>query len=249
MDCVNGFNESEHGLIEVACSVQGGFVWINLSPAQSLTEWLSPIAQNLVDWRLGELRIGHEIGYSVEANWKLIFQNYNECYHCPIVHPLLNQLTPYRGSTNDLEEGPILGGPMGLGDESQTMSMDGRSVAPVISGLSPEQARCIYYFTILPTMFLSLHPDFVLVHRLERQGNHRTNVICQFLFEPEAINTPGFDPKRAVEFWDLTNRQDWEVCELAQAGMTDPGYIPGPYSNLESVIAAFDRHYLELMAS
>jgi Rieske 2Fe-2S family protein len=70
-------------------------------------------------------------------------------------------------------------------------------------------------------------------------------VICQFLFHPESISQTGFDPGQAIEFWDMTNRQDWEVCELVQRGMSDPAYVPGPYSNLESVVAAFDRHYLD----
>ncbi len=52
------------------------------------------------------------MAYEVDANWKLFFHNFSECYHCPTVHPLLNKLTPFRNSENDLDEGPVLGGPM-----------------------------------------------------------------------------------------------------------------------------------------
>ena len=96
-------------------------------------------------------------------------------------------------------------------------------------------------------MFLSTHPDYVLIHRLERLAVDKTRVVCQFLFHPTVANHSNFDPSNAVEFWDMTNRQDWKVCELAQAGMEDSGYQPGPYSNLESVLAAFDRHYYHQM--
>lgn len=247
MEGVPDFQTEEHGLLEVACQIGGGFIWINFAPTQNLNQWLNPIVGHLADWSVSELKIAHEISYKVSANWKLIFQNYSECYHCPIVHPMLNRLTPYRGSSNDFETGPILGGPMSLADDSQTMSNNGKFAAQPIDGLSPEQSRSVYYFTIFPTMFLSLHPDYVLIHRLERIDVGRTKVVCQFLFRPESINENGFDPSQAIEFWDLTNRQDWEVCELAQSGMSDPGYVPGPYSNLESVVAAFDRHYLAAM--
>lgn len=248
MENVPEFQRSEHGLIEVDCQTKGGFLWINLATNPASTQWLDPLADRMADWRVEELRIGAEIEYEVNANWKLIFQNYSECYHCPIVHPMLNRLTPYRGSSNDLDQGAILGGPMNLAEDSQTMSTDGKLVAPVIQGLSSNQSRSVHYFTVFPTLFLSLHPDYVLIHLLQRIDVGKTRVSCQFLFEPESINTNGFDPNPAVEFWDLTNRQDWEVCELAQSGMSQPGYVPGPYSNLESVLAAFDRHYLDLMA-
>lgn len=247
MDDVPQFQATEHGLVEIACQTKGGFAWINLEPQQSLDPWLAPIADRFVDWRTDELRIAHEIKYVVHANWKLIFQNYSECYHCPIVHPMLNRLTPYRDSSNDVAVGPILGGPMNLADDCQTMSNNGQLAGQPIAGLNPEQLRSIHYFTIFPTMFLSLHPDYVLIHRLARSGVGTTNVVCQFLFHPDSIRSDGFDPHSAIEFWDLTNRQDWEVCELAQAGMSDPGYVPGPYSNLESVVAAFDSHYLASM--
>jgi len=247
MEEVSEFEAAEHGLIEIACQTSGGFIWINFAPQQGLDQWLDPIADRLADWRVGDLQIAHGINYAVDANWKLIFQNYSECYHCPIVHPMLNRLTPYRGSSNDWDSGPILGGPMSLAKDSQTMSTDGKFAAPLIRGLSSEQSRSVYYFTIFPTMFLSLHPDYVLIHRLERSDVAKTKVICQFLFESESIQEEKFDPSQAIEFWDLTNRQDWNVCELAQAGMSQPGYVPGPYSNLESVVAAFDRHYLETM--
>ena len=93
-------------------------------------------------------------------------------------------------------------------------------------------------------MFLSLHPDYVLIHRIERIDKGNSKVICQFLFPPNTSKQQEFTPDQAFEFWDLTNRQDWEVCELAQKGMSDPTYLPGPYSPLESVVAAFDRNYL-----
>ena len=207
-----------------------------------LSEFLAPIANQFRDWSLSDLRPVETLNYEVFANWKLIFQNYNECYHCPVVHPVLNQLTPFRNADNVVESGPILGGPMKLAGDCETMSTDGKYVGSCLPNLTKAQQMSVNYFTVFPTMFLSTHPDYVLVHQLERIDVGSTRIRCDLLMHPDAIER-GADPTRAVEFWDMTNKQDWEVCELAQTGMEDPGYIPGPYSNLESVLAAFDKHY------
>ena len=243
MDGVEDFDPADFGLIEVPTAYYGGFVWICFSPQQSLTDFLAPLASNFADWELERLRIAAEIRYEVRANWKLIFQNYNECYHCPMVHPTLNRLTPYKDASNDLESGAILGGPMRLAEGTQTMSQGGNLAGRILPELDATQARSVYYYTIFPSLFFSPHPDYVLIHRIERLGIGRTRVTCQWLFDPDVISRPGFNADSAIQFWDMTNRQDWKVCELAQTGMGDAGYTPGPYSNLESVVAAFDRHY------
>ena len=247
MDDVPNFSKEDFSLEKVPCEVYGGFVWVNLQPEKSVAEFLMPIQAQFDEYQLKDLEVVAELNYEVRANWKLIFQNYNECYHCPTVHPALNRLTPYTDSSNLLESGPILGGPMKLADDCETMSTDGLAVANPFPRLNDDQKRCVNYFTIFPTIFLSTHPDYVLIHRLERLGVEETRVTCEFLVDPNEAEREDFDASRAVEFWDMTNRQDWHVCELAQSGMQDPCYIPGPYSNLESVLAAFDRNYFEAM--
>lgn len=243
MEDVPQFQSDEYGLEQIACETYGGYLWVNFRPTNSICEFLQPIESQFHDWSLDDLVVAAELNYEVRANWKLIFQNYNECYHCPIVHPVLNRLTPYQDASNLLDSGPILGGPMKLAEDCQTMSTDGQAIAAPLPRLDEQQQQCVNYFTVFPTMFLSTHPDYVLIHRLERVSVDMTKVICQFLVDPTAATEPGFDPTRAIEFWDTTNSQDWEVCQLAQKGMQDPAYTPGPYSNLESVLAAFDQHY------
>ena len=56
-----------------------------------------------------------------------------------------------------------------------------------------------------------------------------------------------FDPSGAIDFWNLTNTQDWQVSELSQQGISAKAYQPGPYSELESMIAAWDREYLKVL--
>ena len=110
-----------------------------------------------------------------------------------------------------------------------------------------EDLQRAYYYLLFPTLLVSLQPDFVLMHYLQRVAPDQTRIVCQWLYHPEAIATEGFDPKPTVDLWDEINRQDWRVSELTQAGVASSAYRPGPYSALESMPAAFDRYYLKAM--
>jgi Rieske 2Fe-2S family protein len=163
------------------------------------------------------------------------------------VHPLLNKLTPFRNSENDLEEGPVLGGPMWMTNPEGSMSIGGARCAAPFETLSAEERARVYYYTVFATAFISFHPDYVLVHRALPLAIDRTRIVCDWYFHPDAIAKPGFDPSPAIEFWDLTNRQDWTLCENTQRGVASRAWTPGPYSELESQLAAFDRQYLRTM--
>jgi Rieske 2Fe-2S family protein len=148
---------------------------------------------------------------------------------------------------NDLEEGPFLGGPMRMALEGGSMTMSGQRCAAPLGDVCGEDLNRVYYYVLFPNFLLSLHPDYVLIHRLERLAVDKTRIICEWLFHPGAMAQPGFDPAGAIEFWNMTNLQDWHVCELSQKGVSSRAYAPGPYAELESMIAAFDRQYLRVM--
>ena len=248
MSDVEGFEPGEHGLLPVALADWQGFLFLNLaSDPVPFVEALPGLQGKFAAWRLPELRSVHQKVYEVEANWKLFFHNYSECYHCPKVHPHLNKLTPFRNTENDLDEGPVLGGPMWMSNPDGSMTMHGGRCALPFSGLSPEELGRVYYYTVFPTAFLSLHPDYVMIHRALSLGRAQTRLTCDWYFHPEAIAAPGFDPQPAIDFWDLTNRQDWELCANAHKGVASDAWRPGPYSELESQLAAFDRQYLRAL--
>ncbi len=243
---VEGFDRGEHSLIPVATAVWEGFVFINLAPNPvPFEQAFASILTQFSAWQIARLVVARQVTYEVAGNWKLLFQNYSECYHCPTIHPALNQLTPYLGADNDHESGEILGGPMQIQQTEGSMTESGHLCGPaLVSGAERER---VYYYTIFPNMFLSLHPDYVMVHRLDPVAIDRTRVICEFLFDP-TWEQAGGKPDEAVTFWDRVNREDWEVCEIAQQGVRSRGYVPGLYSELESTTAAFDRAYLEALA-
>lgn len=247
MEEVEDFRLEDYPLHEVPTGTWEGLVFVNLAAdAEPFDVVFAPLAGKFSRWGLAGLRSVHRTVYDVEANWKLLFQNYSECYHCPAAHPVLNRLTPYRQSWNDLDEGPFLGGPMKMARRG-SMTMSGLACAPPLSGLHDEDLDLVYYYTIFPNLFLSLHPDYVLVHRSEALGPKLTRVTCDWYFDPAAADDPEFDAGGAVEFWDTTNRQDWRLCSEAQLGIGSRAYTPGPYAELESQLAAFDREYLRAL--
>jgi Rieske 2Fe-2S family protein len=179
----------------------------------------------------------------------MLFQNYSECYHCPVIHPQLDVLSPSDSGRNDFLEGPVLGGYSDLRPIVQSLTTTGTSVRPLLGSVDGADARRAYFYTIFPSLLLSLHPDFVMIHTLRPLAPDRTQIDCSWLFDPTTMEQPEFDPSDAVEFWDLTNRQDWHINELTQAGVSSRAYEPGPYANAEGLLHAFDRYYLAAMGA
>jgi Rieske 2Fe-2S family protein len=188
-----------------------------------------------------DLRLVRRITYDVRANWKLIVLNYNECLHCPTLHPTLNKLHHYLGADNVAPHTCYVGGAMGFKDGVETMSMDGRRRRAYLPGLSDADRARVSYYAIYPNFLLSLHPDYMMTHTLWPRAHDRTEIVCEFHFHPDEIATSGFEANDAIEFWDLTNREDWWVAEQSQAGISSRAYQPGPYSEREALLWAFDE--------
>lgn len=246
---LEGFSRADWPLRPVAVGLWEGFVFLNLAPQpEPFERYMAPIWTRFARFGTAGLKLGRSIEYTVKANWKLIVQNYSECYHCALVHPELTRLTPPVAGGNDLTEGPFLGGYMDLNNPGGSMTMSGRVCGLPVSGDIPEEDHGrVYYYSVMPNMLLSLHPDYVMYHILWPRSVNETSITCAWLFHPDTLANPSFDIDDGVKFWDLTNRQDWHVCELSQQGIESRGYRPGPYSHRESIPAAFDRYYLDVM--
>jgi Rieske 2Fe-2S family protein len=181
----------------------------------------------------------------VKANWKLIILNYNECLHCPLLHPILNGITDYLSGMNDSPQPTYIGGSMEFRNGARTMSLDGRKRRDTLPGLNQVQSAQVLYYAIYPNLLLSLHPDYVMAHTLWPESVNRTRVVCEWYFHPKEMAKPDFDARDAVEFWDITNREDWAISELAQLGVSSRAYEPGPYSPREGLPSAFDQWILQ----
>jgi glycine betaine catabolism A len=254
MDQVPGFDKGDYSLHAVNLALWEGFIFVKLADSRNastqrasyvpLEEWFAPLAGKFSHWNLPKLRSAKRIEYDVRANWKLIFENYSECYHCPGVHPQLQKVSPYDSAENDLREGPFLGGFMKI-NPGKSLTMSGNACAAFVGKI--ENLQQVFYYSIFPNMLLSLHPEYVMVHQLCPQSPERTLIVCDWLFHPDAFDRKDFRPEDAIEFWDMTNKQDWHVCELSQQGIASRAYQPGPFSLRESIPAAWDREYLRQM--
>ncbi len=243
MNDVEDFDHSCWGLIGVRSAIIGGLLLIDLSgEAPDPAEHVGDLIGFLDRYRVAELQLARGTVYEVEANWKGIAENYNECLHCPGVHPELNALSDYRSGEDVHGEGSWCGGSMTLNDHAETMGTgDGHATErPPIRGLTEKDVNSVYYFALFPNALVSLHPDYFMLHTLWPRSSGQTEVTCDWFFEPETVARDDFDPSDAVDFWDMVNRQDWYVCELTQKGVRTKGYTAGRYSGEESDVHAFD---------
>lgn len=246
MHDVADFERGEYPLHPVAVAEWEGFLFLNLSrQPRPFAQVFAPLLGRFRAWGMPGLRLGRRIEYEVAANWKLIVENYSECYHCPLIHPALCELSPPTSGRNDLLEGPFLGGYMDLKTSIGSMTIDGHTGRRPLAALAGDDLARVYYYSIFPNLLLSLHPDYVMAHTLWPQSAGRTRVVCEWYFDPAEMARPGFDPSDAVDFWDMTNRQDWVACEISQQGLASRYYTPGPYSHTEGLLWAFGQEYLK----
>jgi Rieske 2Fe-2S family protein len=245
MDEVAGFDRSEYPLRRVACETWDGHVFINLADApEPLALQLGELPARFAPWRMHDLRLARRIEYDVATNWKLVVQNYNECLHCPVIHPLLNRMHHYLGADNVPSTGTYCGGAMGFKDGVETLSTDGKRRRAVLPGLDARDREQVSYFAIYPNFLLTLHPDYMMTITIWPQDCGRTKLIAEWHFHPVEMARPDFVFEDAIEFWDRTNREDWAISEQSYLGISSRGYAPGPYSERERQLWEFDQFVL-----
>ncbi len=246
---MEAFDRASFSLHPCALKTWNGFVFLNLArDPEPFEQALAPLVGRFGAYDLPSLVTMRRVEYDIQANWKLLHQNYSECYHCSPLHPALAKLSPSTSGENDLIDGPVLGGFMLVTEPGGSLTRSGRTCAVPVGALDPADQQRVYYYAIFPNMLLSLHHDYVMVHTMWPLAPDRTRVTCEFLFHPDAATSPGCAPDDAALFWDQVNREDWGICERTYAGITSSRYAPGPYSRRESLSAAFDREYLRALA-
>jgi glycine betaine catabolism A len=216
-------------LVELPAVDWHGWLFVNASgTARAFSDHIGTLAEHVAPYQASKLVVKARHSYEVAANWKIIVENYHECYHCPLIHPELCAVTPPTSGENWHEPGAWVGGTMTLREHAETMSLDGVSRGVMLDGVDP---RTVAYVGVFPNVLISLHPDYVMTHRLTPMSASRSRVDCEWLFV-DSVN----DPSYAVSFWDLTNRQDWAACESVQRGVSSPHFRPGPLAPSETAI-------------
>jgi Rieske 2Fe-2S family protein len=245
MDEVSGFDGAAFGLHRIKAATSSGLVFVNL--ADEAKPFDGEVTRHLAKfgtWALPDLRVRKRIDYDVAANWKLIVENYSECYHCPLVHPAFSRLVHHRSGSNDAYSGPMLGGYMELTRGASSLTATGARCGPVLGGVSGADLARVYFYALFPNLMVSLHPDYVMTHILQPLAPNRTSVRCEWLFPERTGDGERCEPEAAVAFWDPTNREDWEVCAGVQQGVGSRAYRPSPLSSAESLPQAFNQQLL-----
>lgn len=242
-------DRSTLGLWPVALDVWQGFFFVHLGdPEASVRDSFEHQTDRPLQyeaWRMDELRTAHRTVSDVAANWKIVVENYNECLHCPGVHPELVAVAPTFRRGEVFEEGrddwgvSIAGGGAGY-------TASGTTTLPVLPGLSELQASSMYGASIFPNMFLDLTGTVVIATRLQPRGPEQTTMVTDYLFRPEAIEEPGFDPSEVVDFSELVAHQDYVVCERVQQGVRSRAFTHGVYAEKDALPYAFNRKYLSV---
>jgi glycine betaine catabolism A len=232
----------------VRVEVWEGFVFVNLSREEppSLVEALGAQEEDILGMArvgLGELRIGHVSTVEVQANWKIVLENYNECLHCPTVHPELVAVVPAYRRGSVVEAGRDDGG-VTLADGRTTVAADPRLRLPLLPGNRGDQDASAYFGgMVYPTMFLDVDGSAALATAVHPTGPRSCRLVTEYLFSPDAFDDPGFDPTPVVEFNDLVTRQDNEVCERVQRGVMSRAFDHGVFPAKDAWVHAFDERY------
>jgi phenylpropionate dioxygenase-like ring-hydroxylating dioxygenase large terminal subunit len=240
---VEDFDPTRFGLHAVGVRQWGGFVFVHLTPDQA-TDFatdIAPYADRLQRYPLSRLRTGLRFRYDVAANYKVLAENYNECYHCGPVHPELTRLVPAFGSG---------GRDIGWGDGvphregAWTFTLTGTTNRRPFPDLDPAERSRHKGELIYPNLWLSCAADHVAAFVCWPLDAGHTRVDCDLLFEPEAIADDDFSPADAGDLWELVNSQDWVVCESVQRGMSSRAYDQGWFAPMEDASADIRRWLL-----
>ena len=228
----------------VGVDTWGGFVFVHLTPSEAgpLVDQLGAMVDRVRRYPLADLRRGVTFTYDVACNWKVIAENYNECYHCAPVHPELCDLVPSfrRGGA---ELGWVDGIP--LRDGAWTFTSTGTSRRAPFAGLDAAERERHKGELVYPNLLLSMSAEHVAAYNLQPRGPAITRVVCDLLFHPDEIGRSMFDPSDAGDLWDLVNRQDWVVCESVQSGMTSRVFDAGWYAPMEDMSLDIRRYIAE----
>jgi Rieske 2Fe-2S family protein len=238
-------DKNEFSLYKVGVDIWGGFIFVNLEPKrakQSLTEQLGKEIEYSKNYPLKDLKTAKRIRYNIAANWKVILENYNECYHCAGVHPELCEVVPAfkenGGSSLNWNDG------IPHREGAFTFTFSGVTNRQSFPGLSEAEKVNHKGQLIFPNLMVSLAADHVAAFTLFPKDVNQTVILCDFLFHPDELTKPGFNPDDAVAFWDVVNKQDWVICEATQRGMHSRKFDRGYYAPMEDLSADM-RKYIQ----
>ncbi|MER5304497.1 aromatic ring-hydroxylating dioxygenase subunit alpha [Streptomyces lasiicapitis] len=225
-------DRAAHGLVEVALREWLGYAWVCLAeqPPSFEDTVIGEAVERLGDpasierYRTQDLALGHRVRYDVRANWKLIVENFMECYHCATIHPELTDVLPE--FADGFAAQYYVGHGAVFGEDVHGFTVDGSAGFGRLPGVADDQDRRYYAITVKPTVFVNLVPDHVILHRMFPLAVDRTVVECDWLYAPDVVAS-GADLSKSVELFHRVNEQDFAACERTQPAMGSRAYRGG----------------------
>ncbi|MET8468156.1 aromatic ring-hydroxylating dioxygenase subunit alpha [Streptomyces sp. NPDC006422] len=225
-------DRTEYGLVTVHVREWLGYVWVSLAeqPPSFEDEVIGAVTERLggadaiENYAVEGLDLGRRITYDVKANWKLIIENFMECYHCATIHPELTEVLPE--FKDGLAAQYFVGHGAEFAEEAQGFTVDGSEGLDRIPSVGEDQDRRYYAITVRPQVFINLVPDHVILHRMYPLAHDRTIVECDWLYLPHVVDG-GRDVEHSVELFHRVNQQDFDACERTQPTMSSRAYAKG----------------------
>ena len=260
------FDMGDYSLYGVAAGEWGGFMFINLAgyAAEPLESTLGDVPERFRNFHTERLKVGASETYEMNVNWKVFWENFSECFHCPSVHPELSKVVPIFGKgllsdmedptsdvdPDEIERDPATGRPKPrLAEGMVTWTMDGTTDLPYFPDLTDEEKATGHSFAVIrPSWFVAFHPDFLRVGRVAARGPERTDLVVEWLFQESVLEDSEFDAREHVSLGILITEQDALVCEYNQRGLRSSRHTNGILTPQEHGVASIHDWVRERLA-
>ncbi|MDG1709294.1 MAG: SRPBCC family protein, partial [Emcibacteraceae bacterium] len=252
-----GFKFEDNSLYDVSLTVWHGFIFINLAGEDAIPfeQAFSEGSTDFKNWQIETLKVGSSLSKVMDCNWKIFWENFNECLHCPNAHKSLSKMVPiYKRSFMEAKDDPnwqdhvnsddpkLIGG---LRKGAHTWTSDGQPVAPTFPNLTDQEIKNGYnYSELLPTVFIVSHIDYVRLVRLMPLGPEKTEIYIEWLFSEDVLNNPEYDISSAVEFSKTVLMEDAVLAELNQKGIRSIAHDRGTLMPEEYLVFEFKNWVL-----
>jgi phenylpropionate dioxygenase-like ring-hydroxylating dioxygenase large terminal subunit len=254
-----GFDPAQHSLKPLPIAVIGGLILISFSnepPRLDAVEAALGAMTSRYGWE--SARVAHSERYQVAANWKLVMENYHECYHCAPAHPEFSvhhalarpkgrpmsapgDIEVWGADADGREVARLMTSALTAG--SATGGADGELMAPPMDGAGGEAGDCVFAEAGFLSAFLA-YADHGVVYRFIPRDTLVTEMEVTWLVRGDAVEGRDYDLAALTWLWDVTSRADKKIIEINQAGVRSRAYEPGPYSLMEPGTRAYTDRYL-----
>ncbi len=240
------------GLWAYRADVWNGLIFVSLSPDVSpLGDWIVESNPALVEFEhleIADMALVQRTASTAAANWKVVVENYQECLHCPVVHPELVEVIPHYRSGEVIDASRPDGSVEFVNRASSyTHARTGAAALPPLPGVVASDEGVYNGASVFPNLLFDLTASGLVLTALFPVGPDRTDIVGEYLFAPEVAESPEYDPTDEIAFNELIGAQDIAVCERVQRGVASRAFTAGILTTKDAAVVDFNRQYQTVM--